>query len=323
MHHASIHVVSVTDGYGNDKVFAPAITHALVKNQATAYCLVSGVDGRLMNTLHSTLPPTMNCVFRLSGEKRLVFTFIGVIVTGAISCILAVAFLAYQSLTNIFFFSTGPVIMGTPLTYPLSLCIAWYCTILLTNTAIGKQWAFALENSVAFCCNEELLSYWSQMKIKSCKKGYASRTCFTVLVLRERASGAIIRIVLFRLCDKMEMHSSLLCDAIHLATPKKFRFTAASVIVCLSKKTLGAAHKQALCELLHKSHFETCITPDGYIVASLSHHINVLPVYFTTYTEQGFDSATVVQIPLPETNSTLWWKPNKRPKSRFYYWSTV
>ena len=320
MHNATVHILKVTEGYGSDKVFAPVLTHTLVKNNATAYCMVSGVDARLLTTLSSSLPPAMSCVFRPSGEKRLSLAFLVFVFVGAIACVMGIGALAYYSLTAVFLFSTGPVFLGTPLTYPVSLCVAWYCTLLLTNTAVGKRWAFALENGIGFCCNDESLSYWCQMKVKACKRGYASRTRFSVMALRERASGASIRIVIFRASDDKEMHAPLLCDAIDLARPKKYRFSVASVIVCVPKKPMDAAHVHSLRELLQKSTFSTHVTPEGCIVAGISHC--EMPVTFETYLEQGLDSAVVVHLPLVETSATLWWKPEKRPRHT-HYWNVV
>ena len=314
MYNTSVHILKAKEGYGSEKVFAPVIANALCRHQAAVYCMISGVDARLLSSLSTSLPVFMQCVFRLSGEKRLSLIFLAVVAVGAALCVLCVSALSYCIASTVLANAT-PVLLGTPLTYPISLCMAWYGTLVFASTALGKRWAFALENSMGFCCNEEALSYWCQMKAKRSRSGNITKTNFTVMAVRERQSGTIIRVVLFRLppTQLRYMHASLLCDAIELARPVECRFSIASVIVCIWDKpplALIDSHTTDLCSLLQRNSFSTHISADGFFVGASGSGNSTAS--FERYSEAGLDAALAVHLTLHASTSTQWWKPQKK-----------
>ena len=118
---------------------------------------------------------------------------------------------------------------------PFALCLGLYNTYIiacwLLKTRMGRHWAFALENDIAFCADETTLDYWRLGKLQY-SNSHTNKACFSVVRVRCRWSGSMCKVVAFRLPNVSEVHSAaLIGDAIHLVSPHEASTRALAVII--------------------------------------------------------------------------------------------
>ena len=104
-----------------------------------------------------------------------------------------------------------------PLVYPLFATLVWYSVRLLLRVPRVRGWAFALENHLAVCGDDQQLSHWHLSRARA-SKAYAGAEGIEFSAIALRGGHCGLRLVFFEL-PLSAVHScpSLLCDAMHMS----------------------------------------------------------------------------------------------------------
>ena len=244
--------------------------------------MIGSVDANLMAHLALGLPPSFTCFFRKSdGTRQAVVVVIA-------SCVIACA---TSMLVHMALVSSGVAaeLQLLCLLNPFAVCIGLLTTYVATrtlilHTAIGKHWAFALQNDIAFCADETTLDYWRLSRLQSPSResnGSEPQPRFSVVRFRTRWSGCMCKLVIFRLQHRDYRHMSTsaqlaawIADAVHLARAHAASRRAIAVLVLVLPTDVDSASVQRIqdtlagtgmwCECAHSSRLVVAVAASAY-----------------------------------------------------------
>jgi hypothetical protein len=273
MHRFYVHILTVEEDYGDILTYAPKLCQAIRWYASGGLCcLVGAVDANLMAHLTLGLPPHFRCFFRKYEDNRE-----ALVVTFTLSILISISCIVFMAS----FWSAGYSIVWLPnyLFNPFVFCTTLLNTSviarLLLNSPMGRRWAFALQNEIAFCADERTLDYWRQSKPRRSKMHHCLTTPdITVVRVRDRQVDVMCKLIYVRVCANQETLSDLLIDVIHLARPHVASRRAMAVIVIAIPPKLGQQRIQSMRDALTSVNMWSQCTPSrrALIAVACTHH---------------------------------------------------